>query len=58
MALVKVYTALPDREGRYVFDWPGNSAILTQIEEVWTIIKKEKKKKSGKFLNNKKKALE
>ena len=27
--------------GVNVFDWPGNSADLTPIEEVWNIIKKE-----------------
>ena len=27
--------------GVKVFDWPGNSADLTQIEEVWNIMKKE-----------------
>ena len=33
-----------------MFDWPGNSADLTSIEEVWNIMKK----KSGKLPNNKK----
>ena len=37
-----------------MFDWPGNSADLTPIEEVWNIMKKKKFKLS----NNKKKALE
>ena len=32
-----------------VFDWLGNSADLTPIEEVWNIMKK----KSGKLPNNK-----
>ena len=49
-----VYTALPNREGCNVFDWPGNSADLTPIEEVWNIMKK----KSVKLPNDKKKALE
>ena len=40
--------------GVYVFDWPGNSADLTPIEEVWNIMKK----KSVKLPNNKKKAME
>ena len=40
--------------GIIVFAWPGNSADLIPIEEVWNIIKK----KSGKLPNNKKKALE
>ena len=34
-----------------MFDWPGNSADLTPIEEVWNIMKK----KSVKLPNNKKK---
>ena len=33
-----------------MFDWPGNSADLTPIEEVWNIMKK----KSVKLPNNKK----
>ena len=37
--------------GVNVFDWSGNSADLTPIEEVWNIMKK----KSGKLPNNKKK---
>ena len=37
-----------------VFDWPGNSADLTPIGEVWNIMKK----KSGKLPNIKKTALE
>ena len=37
-----------------MFDWPGNSAELTPIEEVWNIMKK----KPGKLPNNKKIALE
>ena len=37
-----------------MFDWPGNSAVLTPIEEVWNIMKK----KYFKLSNNKKKALE
>ena len=37
-----------------MFDWPGNSADLTQIEEVWNIMKK----KFVKLPNNKKKAFE
>ena len=49
-----VYTALHYREGFNVFGWPGNSADLTPIEEVWNI----KKKKYSKLPNNKKKALE
>ena len=40
--------------GVNVFDWPGNSADLTPIEEVWNIMKK----KSGKLPNNKKITLE
>ena len=40
--------------GVNVFDWQGSSADLTQIEEVWTIMKK----KSGQLSNNKVKALE
>ena len=36
--------------GINVFDWPGNSADLTSIQEVWNIMKK----KSGKLSNNKK----
>ena len=36
-----------------VFDWPGNSADLNPIEEVWNIMKK----KSGKLPNNKKKSF-
>ena len=31
-----------------MFDWPGNSADLTPIEEVWNIMKK----KSVKFPHN------
>ena len=27
--------------GDYMFDWPGNSADLTPIEEVWNIMKKK-----------------
>ena len=46
-----VYTALYNREGVNMFDWPGNSADLTPIEEVWYIMKK----KSVKLPNNKKK---
>ena len=34
-----------------MFDWPGNSADLTPIEEVWNIMKK----KYSKLPNNKKK---
>ena len=49
-----VYIALHYREGVNVFDWPGNSADLTPIEEVWNIMKK----KSVRLPNNKKKALE
>ena len=50
-----VHTALHNRErGVNVFDWPGNSADLTPIEEAWNITKK----KSIKLLNNKKNALE
>ena len=49
MALVKVYTALHNREGVNMFVWPGNSADLNPIEEVWNIMKK----KSGKLPNNK-----
>ena len=37
-----------------MFDWPGNSADLTPIEEVWNIMKK----KYFKLPNNKIKALE
>ena len=37
-----------------MFDWPGNSADLTPIEEVWSIMKK----KSVKLPYNEKKALE
>ena len=37
-----------------MFDWPGNSAYLTSIEEVWYIMKK----KSVKLPNNKKKSFE
>ena len=37
-----------------MFDWPGNSADLTPIEEVWNIMKK----KSVKLPNNKKKSYE
>ena len=37
--------------GVSVFDWPGNSADLTPIEEVWNIMKK----KSGKLPKKKKK---
>ena len=37
-----------------MFDWPGNSADLTSIEEVRGIMKK----KSVKLPNNKKKTLE
>ena len=37
-----------------VFYWPGNSAALTPIEEVWNIMKK----KYFKLSNNKKKAWE
>ena len=37
-----------------MFAWPGNSAELTPIEEVWNIMKM----KSVKLPNNKKKALE
>ena len=37
-----------------MFDWPGNSADLTPIEEVWN----NTKKKYVKLPNNKKKALE
>ena len=40
--------------GVNVFDSPGNSADLTQIEEVWNIMKK----KSGNLPNNMKEALE
>ena len=40
--------------GVNVFDWPGNSADLTPVEEVWNIMKKS----SVKLPNNKKKALE
>ena len=40
------------RRGVYVFDWPGNSADSTPIEEVWNIMK------SCKLPNNKKKTLE
>ena len=53
MALVKVYSALHNREGLNVFVWLGNSADLISIEEVWNIIKK----KSGKLPNNKKKSF-
>ena len=42
------YTTL---RGVNVLDWPGNSADITPIDEVWNI----KKKKSGKLPNNKKK---
>ena len=45
-----VYTALQNRDGVNVFDWQGNSADLTPIEEVWNIMKK----KSVKLPNNKK----
>ena len=34
-----------------VFDWPGNSADLTLIKEIWNLMKK----KSVKLPNNKKK---
>ena len=37
-----------------MFDWPGNSADLTPIKEVWNIMKK----KYSKLPNKKKKALE
>ena len=37
-----------------MFEWPGNSADLTPIEEVWNIMKK----KFGKLSNNKITALE
>ena len=37
-----------------MFDWRGNSADLTPIEEVWSIMKK----KCVELSNNKKKALE
>ena len=37
-----------------MLDWPGNSADLTPIEEVWNIMKK----KYVTLPNNKKKALE
>ena len=37
-----------------MFDWPGNSADLPPIEEVWNIMKN----KSVKLPNNKKNALE
>ena len=37
--------------GANLSDWPGNSADLNPIEEVWNIMKK----KSGKLQNNKKK---
>ena len=37
-----------------MFDWPGNSADLTPIEEEWNFMEK----KSVKLPNNKKKALE
>ena len=47
---MKVYTALHNREGLNVFDWPGNSADLTPIEEVWNSMQK----RSGKLANNKK----
>ena len=50
MELDKFYTALHIKD---VFDWPGNSADLTSIEEVWNTMKK----KSGKLPNNKKKKL-
>ena len=46
--LWSVYTALHNRKGVNVFDWPGNSADLTLIEEVWNIMKK----KSVKLPNN------
>ena len=36
-----------------MFDWPGNSADLSPIEEVWTFMKK----KFVKIPNNKKKTL-
>ena len=36
-----------------MFDWPGNSADLTPIEELWNIMKK----KSVKLPNNKKKSF-
>ena len=36
-----------------MFDWPGNSADLKPIEEVWNIMKK----KYFKLLNNKKKSF-
>ena len=36
-----------------MFDWPGNSADLIPIEEVWNIMKKT----SVKLPNNKKKKL-
>ena len=36
-----------------MFDWPGNSADLTPIEEVWNIMKK----KFVKLPNNKKKGF-
>ena len=36
-----------------MFDWPGNLADLTQIEEVWNVIEK----KSDKLLNNKKNGI-
>ena len=37
-----------------MFDWPGNSADFSPIEEVWNIMKK----KSDKLPNSKKEALE
>ena len=49
-----VYTALYNERGLNVFDWPGISAYLTPIEEVWKIMKK----KYIKLPNNKKKTLE
>ena len=36
-----------------MFDWPGNSADLTPIEEVWNIMKK----KYSKLPNNKTKSF-
>ena len=31
-----------------MFDWPGNSADLTPIEEVWNIMKKQSVKRPNK----------
>ena len=47
-----VYTALQTERGVDVFYWPGISANLTPIEEVWNIMKKT----SVKLHNDKKKA--